>query len=71
MYWIVSFWMNVLLFVNSVTEDDTNSVGCVNTLFDITFCALPAANLIPWTVCSNCALTDGTPPTVALDGYKK
>ena len=39
-------------------------------MFDTILFVIPAANLTPVIVWSNCASGEAEPPTIALDGYK-
>ena len=46
MYCTVSFCINVLFCLNKLTDDVTNPVGDINTLFAIIFSAVPATYFI-------------------------
>lgn len=72
MYCIVSFCINFLFCLSKLTDDVTNPVGATNTLFDITFCAVPATYCIPSSVGPFCVAAVGEiePVRIAADGYR-
>ena len=63
--------MNCLFSLTTSTTSNLELLTNVSTLFNAICCESSDPYSIPVTVGSNCAASEGIPPTVALDGYKK